>query len=124
MLIGCQKGPVRQAVVGAVSLDGKPVQQGNINFTPVAGGPSAGGDIVEGRYALEGKRGPGLGKYKVEITAYKKVPTENVDPATNRREDRLVQIVPARYNTATTLERDITADGDVQTLDFELKTKE
>lgn len=121
-LAGCGKGVQRQGVSGSVTLDGKPIAKGTILFTPLAGGPSAGGDIVAGRYELTEERGPGLGKYRVEINAWRAQGTTSFDTATGAQDQLLVSMIPAQYNTASKLEREIT-EGRSNRLDFDLKTK-
>ena len=120
---GCNKSPKRQGVAGTVQLDGKPIDKGQIQFTPVKGGPSAGTDILGGQYKLEGPRGPGIGQYKVEITAYRAGQPGQYDAATKQREVALIQYVPAKYNEDSELLREITEAGELMQLDFDLKSK-
>jgi hypothetical protein len=120
---GCNKAPVRQAVYGTVRFEGKPIDQGQIQFTPVKGGPSAGTDILQGQYKLEGPRGPGLGQYKVEITAYRAGQPGQYDAATKQREVALIQYVPSKYNENSELLREITEAEESMRMDFELTKK-
>jgi len=69
-LVGC--GRHSASVVGDVTLDGKPLTTGVVNFNPAATGPSAYANIsAEGRYALQTGAAAGLepGSYKVTVAA-------------------------------------------------------
>jgi hypothetical protein len=74
---------------------------------------------VDGKYSLDNTRGPFPGKYKVEILwnkkTGKKVGTPG-DPGVQM--DETQQILPAKYNTATTLTADIGSGSN--TKDFDL----
>lgn len=120
---GCTKTVKRQGVSGTVQFDGKPIDKGQIQFTPVKGGPSAGTDILGGQYRLEGPRGPGIGQYKVEITAYRAGQPGQYDAATKQRETTLIQYIPDKYNESSELIRDITDAGESMQLDFDLTSK-
>jgi len=118
---GCNKAVKRRAIAGTVKFDGKPIEKGQIQFVPVKGGPSAGTDILNGQYKLEGPRGPGIGQYKIEITAYKTGQPGAFDEVTKQREMELIQYIPKKYNESTELLREITEAEDSMTLDFDLK---
>jgi hypothetical protein len=69
-LVGCGgDGLSRQAVSGTVNVDGMPLQQGTINFQPLEKGVGSGSSIEGGKYALAGKNGLPVGKYRVTINA-------------------------------------------------------
>ncbi|WZO99245.1 hypothetical protein EP7_000844 [Isosphaeraceae bacterium EP7] len=77
---GCSAGDglAREAVSGMVTLDGKPMARGTIQFIP-RGGDSRGaawGQIVAGAYSIPASDGPAAGDYGVSIT-----PEEAVEPA-------------------------------------------
>ena len=65
---GC--GPKLASVQGKVTLDGQPVSQGIISFQPESGtsAPSAGGELVDGKYVLPREIIPGA--YRVEISSW------------------------------------------------------
>ena len=66
--LGC--GTSLATVEGTVTFDGKPVESGSIVFEPADGaGPSAGGQIQNGKYKLAGEAGVMPGKKVVRITA-------------------------------------------------------
>jgi hypothetical protein len=118
---GCNKTVQRRAISGTVKFDGKTIDKGQIQFVPVKGGPSAGTDIINGQYKLEGPRGPGIGQYKIEVTAYRTGRPGQIDEATKQREMELIQYIPSKYNENSELVREITEAEDSMTLDFDLK---
>jgi hypothetical protein len=118
--IGC--GHKRPVVEGSVTLDGVPIAMGGIRIIPADGkGPTAGGEIMAGRYRMETTEGP----KKVWINFAQKDGTKVLDPETmgsGRMIDRYVESVPDRYNTKTELEimikpglntHDFTLEGDL-----------
>jgi hypothetical protein len=119
---GCgRSGPERFAIGGAVTLDGQPLPDGSIDFTPDEStpGPTVSGIIEFGRYEIPADRGPIAGSYSVSITADrptgKKVRADILGSATT---DQTEQYLPEIYNGKTTLRADINADRD--DLDFPL----
>jgi hypothetical protein len=69
----------RKAVSGHVTLDGGPLDQGNIEFHPLfEGGLQSGGRIVGGKYSIPAPEGVVLGQYRVSISDF--VPTPPLPP--------------------------------------------
>lgn len=116
---GCGGGIEMTPVEGAVTIDGKPLQQGAITFEPVDGmGPSAGALIADGRY--EAKAPPG--EKKVRITGFEVIgqePSRPGDPNSPKR-DVVKELVPAKYNANSELT--LTVEPSDTTGDFELKS--
>jgi hypothetical protein len=116
-------GTQRGAVSGTVTFDGSPVTDGVISLQPTGDteGPSAGGHVQAGRYAIAAARGPFPGRYRVEITASRKtgrvVMAEGFGDETI---DESEQFIPAKYNAESTLEVEIKAGRN--TADFDLKS--
>src|SRR5688572_26205830 len=56
-------------VEGTVTLDGAPLKQGSITFTPIGQtkGPVAGGTIIEGKYRIDSEKGAAVGTNRVQI---------------------------------------------------------
>ena len=55
-LTGCGGDSKMATVSGAVTLDGNPVETGAITFVPANGNaPTAGGQIKDGRYSVQGR---------------------------------------------------------------------
>ena len=111
------QGDPRAAIEGSVSLDGQPVDGGTINFMPVdSDGRVASALISGGRYEIAEERGPTPGKYRVEISWNKPLgPVDEENPDAPQPSE---QVVPAKYNQNTELERDVTAGKNE--LDFPL----
>ncbi len=69
-LSGCAEPQLRQEVSGEVRLNGRPVEDGIINFAPVDGQATGdGAQIVNGKYRIPEDKGLLPGKYKVTIYA-------------------------------------------------------
>ncbi len=72
ILSGCGGGDSlgRQAISGAVKLNGTPVQQGSISFEPAAQGTTSSGALIkDGKYSIPRDQGLPVGKYRVVINA-------------------------------------------------------
>ena len=120
---GCGGGGIpRTAVSGSVSLDGQPLQDGNILFIPMEEGPSAGGAIEGGRYQLDGEQGPSPGRYRVEIRAYRDTGRTERDELTGEAERLMTPIIPPRYNRESELEIEL-APGVQNEFDFALHSE-
>lgn len=120
---GCGgEGVPRAAISGHVTLDGQPLEEGGILFTPLAAGPSASASIEQGKYEISQADGPGPGEYRVQIRAYRSTGKQITDPASGIAEEQRVSIIPPRYNSRSTLTAQITDQGPNE-FDFELKSK-
>ncbi|WP_145111493.1 hypothetical protein [Botrimarina mediterranea] len=125
-IIGCGGSPVRQ-IQGVVTLDGQPLESGEIQFTPTAGsvGPTAGSSISNGKYVVpaveQGVRAGG--EYRVSITSMAASGRMAPDPnsPTGQRE-LLENIVPDRYSTGSTLSITVASSSSDNTFDFPLTT--
>ncbi len=112
--IGCGKsGPASSHVTGTVTLDGEAVKEGEVLFVPADGGGTPFAcPIVDGKF--EGDVSPGA--KRVEITA-----TADTGETAPDGLPEYKSIIPAQYNTETTLTADI-ADGSNEPLAFDLKS--
>ncbi len=125
LLAGCGMNSNRESVEGTVTLDGKPLSEGLIQFIPQqgTGGPSAGAGIAEGRFSIARDKSIFPGKFRVEITAARKTGRKIESPiAPGRFADETVQYLPARYNLQSELTAEVTAGGSNQ-FEFELTSK-
>lgn len=107
---GCG-GDGRVKVGGTVTLNGVPIENGTINFRSFDGGrPTAGSWIKGGRYRVS----LAPGKMRVEIQGYRQVGQEHAvaNDLSSPIVPKLDPIVPARYNTQTTLEIDVKESQD------------
>jgi hypothetical protein len=111
--VGCgqrSQGPTRASVSGNVTLDGKPLKQGTILFTPTEGvrGMTAGGPIENGRYHLDADKGPTLGMNRVMVQASKPSTQKIPNPAVKGEWIfTTIEAVDERYNSETTLKIEI-----------------
>lgn len=123
--IGCGRPKTTATVSGVISLDGEPLKSGAISFYPISGGSSmaaqsAGATIDKGgRYRTEILPG----RFRVEISSSRPVGQRKryEDLPDSPMDDILEEVVPAAYNTASTLTRNISLD--TKTLDFVLQSK-
>lgn len=112
MLLGCGHGG-RMPLEGTITVDGRPLEKGYIQFTPLAGtlGPTAGAEIINGEFTVSPQGGPFAGKFQVQITAAGRTGRRVRHPLSGTMIDENAQILPARYNTKSQLQAEVTADG-------------
>jgi hypothetical protein len=114
----------RGAVQGTVTLDGQPVDGGRIFFVPdgdPAGRPQVYAAIAQGKYSLPASKGPEIGHYRVEIVWHKKPGKQEPPADPGLVTDDMKQIIPAAYNSKTTLFVDV--GRGTNTFDFALKER-
>ncbi len=118
LLSGCG-GKSLTTISGTVTLDGKPVEDGSIQFIPTgAEGTTEGANIKGGKYTAT----VSPGKNEVKIFASEDHPTKtiaNVEPGKPPVPAK-VSIIPEVYNSKTTLSIDVTGSGEHN---FDLKSK-
>jgi hypothetical protein len=117
---GCGR---RAAVRGSVTFGGRPVDGGRIFFLPEgepAGRPAVHAPIRQGDYSLPAAGGPELGRHRVEIVWHKK-PGAQAPAEPGLVTDDMKQIIPAAYNSKTTLFVDV--QRGTNTFDFALKER-
>ena len=121
LVVGCEQN-LRQAVSGTVTLDDQPLPKGTIRFVPQPGtsGPTAGGDIVDGRFSIPPEGAPFAGEFRVEITAFRPSGVMRRDPDEGEYELH-EQYLPARYNDRSELTATV-KKGEPNELSFELKS--
>jgi hypothetical protein len=112
---GCgSAGPTTYPVSGTVTLDGRPLEAGDIYFYPLDPNTSAeSGKIKAGRFALRAK----AGKHRVEIRASRVVPGKKTPMGGPVKEEFLAR----RYNDASILTAEVRAQGDNH-FEFPLKS--
>ena len=109
---GCEDSNGRISVSGLVTLGNVPVKQGSVRLIPTGGGPTSGGDIVDGKFAIPADKGVLAGTFRVQITARRPSGKMHVDEITGREFEVPEQYIPARYNKRSELEMDVTESGD------------
>jgi hypothetical protein len=123
--IGCGGSSSRLPVEGAVTFDGQPIAEGQINFIPAPGtaGPTAGSVISAGRYSVPAEKGLKPGKYRVEISALRataqKTQTFNAVTGATDASAAYESYIPPRYNAKSELTAEVNAGGPNQ-FDFHL----
>lgn len=116
-LVGCGNKNLGQ-VSGTVTLDGEPLAEATLIFTPITGGrPAAARTNSQGRYELIYDRedsGAMLGEHVVEITTADELVGED-DTV-----EKIAEKVPTEYNLDSKLRA--TVKEGTQTFDFALKS--
>ena len=117
LAVGCggKSGPVKVTVTGKITLDGKPVPNGQVIFNDAAGAVAAdSGEIKNGQFSFQSK----LGSKKVSISSMQ--PTEKKavvggipgDPISDKNPATVYEdIIPEKYNAKTELKVDVTQKG-------------
>lgn len=103
-LVGCgggKAGPTPVDVKGTVTLDGKPMPDGDIRFVLEGQAPTV-FPVSNGAYS--GKAN--AGKNRVEVRAYRKAAPSPTALATDDPNAR-VNYLPDRYNSQTTLQAEV-----------------
>jgi hypothetical protein len=123
LIAGCDSGHAgRGALRGRVTLDGKPLTQGSILFTPIQGTHEVvtGGEIKNGRYEFPAATGPAIGWNRVEIRAVrntgKMIPKPFAPPGQLIPEQ--VEAISLKFNSESTLKVEIKSGEN--TADFEV----
>jgi hypothetical protein len=114
---GC--GKERASVEGTITLDGTPLDGGNISFVPRdADQRQAGWSVVTGgKYAIPPTAGLGTGAFRVEVRAARATGEKSPDPDVTATKE----VVPAAYNARSELTADIKPGPNV--VNFDLKSK-
>lgn len=121
LLLGCGggEGPELGSVEGTVTLDGDPLPNATVTFTPRDGGRlSIGITDDDGHYELKhtpSRDGALIGKHRVTIT------TASSKTGADGNDIEIPEKLPANYNAETELERDVEAGSNE--FDFELDSK-
>lgn len=115
---GKPSGPPTVEVKGKVTLDGTPLPSGKIVFDEGPSVPAAELDIVDGAYSGRVQVGPKT----VRISAYKAPPPQKGPPKGPGYDTMQVNILPAKYNTASKETREVKAGGPNE-FDFALSSK-
>ncbi len=126
LLLGCG-GDGRVTVKGTVRVNGKPADEGTINFAPMDGqGPSTGGKIEKGTYVLDGKSAVVPGKKRVSITPIQKtgrrIPAGSPFPP-GTMVDEVMNFPDLEELNKDLLSNVEVVSGKVNEINFDLKTK-
>jgi hypothetical protein len=117
-LVGCGKSNLA-TVSGTITVDGEPAKVGAISFFAVDGrAPTAGAQIVDGQYSAEVRPGKCFVQVRVSKVVGKKKLYDTPDSPVR---EVWAEVLPAKYNDATTLEFEVKPGENKQ--DYDLKTK-
>jgi len=136
--VGCSGGVPTGAVTGTVTLDGEPLENAMVTFTPVGGGRSTVGTTdASGKYTLSfrGESGALLGEHKVSITSIPETQSDFDSEASSDSDAYTRQatgggaadynsastkeVIPEKYNTSTTLTASVQSGDNVFNFDLE-----
>lgn len=116
-LLGCGSGPRVGHVSGQVTMEGVPVEMGQVFFEPIDGNSTIGTGIIEnGEFEVTCPPG----NYKVVITGTRKIP--GAPPISNipgEEIDARESIIPVKYNRQTILTKEVALGK--QSIDFHLE---
>jgi hypothetical protein len=116
-LSGCNARPAKYQVEGTITLNGKPLDGGEIFFIAADNSSSEAAKIKEGRYQVKTT----AGRYKVMVNASTKKP--NLNPPGMRGDDFYFEsIIPDKYNERTSLTAEV-APQELNRCDFSLSSK-
>jgi len=103
-------------VAGEVTLDGQPIESGNISFIPQGRGQSrpAAADFQDGTYKVNDTP---LGEVRVFITATKE--TGKMIPGSGEPVPEVINVIPPQYRQGIEIE----IEGDNDALDFHLTSQ-
>ena len=127
---GCGGGDgyPRVPVSGTVTLDGQPLATGTITFEPKQPLPTqAGGKVVAGKFEIPKEAGPVPGEYAVAIFGGPVDPKAAAEfdggaiSRTDPRYEKLREVVPAKFNSSTTLSAQVRA-GEPNSFQFDLRS--
>lgn len=116
--LGCSggdAGPTVYEVNGSVSMDGVPVDEGEIIFRAIdPPGRSYAGKIEKGRFRFDSS----AGKKRIEITGYKENPNQGQVAESGEEEPTMIMHIPPKYSIQSELIRQVDPEG---SREFELK---
>ena len=120
---GCGSSDVPETgeVKGIVTLDGTPVPKATITFAPEEGRTSTAETDAKGEYVLlytAKVMGAKVGKHTVRISTHR--PAVG-DPGDAHRVEEVKELIPAKYNTQTTLSEEV--EPGKNEIDFALQSK-
>ena len=101
------------SIEGTVTLDGKPLQKGDIQLSPLPGtaSPTVGGAIANGKFNIPSALGPMVGKFRVQISSAGLTGRKILDPRRNIMMDEYGELLPAKYNSQSQLQAEVTSSG-------------
>lgn len=120
-LTGCggPAGPKMVDVTGTITLDGTPVDDGQIYFRADDGSNTYAAPILKGAY--EAKVSPG--SKKIEIIGYRDIPGKFIEVNPGEKSPAREMFIPRKFNSESTLSVTVAEDKNEMEENFELKSK-
>ena len=125
LAVGCGGGsgdrPETGPVAGKVTLDGQPLADATVTFSPDSGRPSSGVTNANGEYELDytvDVKGAKVGSHKVSISTFKAGDAEGEGSESQAVPEK----VPPQYNRETTLTFEVKPEGHTDA-NFDLQSK-
>ncbi|HBE68043.1 MAG TPA: hypothetical protein DDW52_07820 [Planctomycetaceae bacterium] len=116
---GCDAGVQRHAVSGTLTIDGEPVDDVTIVFTPVGEGLSGAAEVFEGEFACGEVGGPSKGMHNIRISP-NEAEMEEVEEDLGELKAPRKPKVPLKYQRLGGLQVEITGEeGQVLNLQLE-----
>jgi hypothetical protein len=118
LAVGCS-GPSddlpREAVSGTVTLDGQPLANGSISFSPAGGsGATGGGDAIKGgKFSIARDSGlvPGNYNFSIYAGANSAERTKPAQAGSLKKSEMAKELIPAKYNSNTELRAEVKKGG-------------
>lgn len=108
---GCSQKDAKFEIRGRVSFEGEPISDGKILFMPKdESRPQAISKIANGEYVTASPGGVYVGGYNVQVFGYRGTGKIQDLGEMFGKQEQQEQYVPAKFNRATELTVDITAD--------------
>lgn len=122
MASGCgENDPLnRQAISGKIMLDGEPLVDGTVEFTPVGNGVPSGASVKDGLFTIPEEKGLPPGDYVVRISAANSSGVTTEMPGESNQ--IALELIPEKYNTKSELSYHVDEKGS-NVLDLDLKVK-
>jgi hypothetical protein len=110
-------------VSGTVTLDGKPLPSGTVEFQPLSDGQARVAYIEDGEFELPADQGllPGL-EFQVVLKAFRKTGRKYLNRDMSASAEETIQYLPEAYNSRSTLRVTISRDRQENHFRFELKS--
>jgi hypothetical protein len=124
-VLGCgnSNSQGRLKIGGNVTLNGKPVSNGSIQFEPSGSQTErtqSGGTITDGKYSVDAAHGLVPGEYKVRISVMEEVSGSRVDdPDPMKAKVEYKDVTPPPFGSASTQKVTVTA-GQENKFDFNM----
>lgn len=126
LITGCGDGSALTTAEGTVTLDGKPVADAGVLFTPVKGGqPATGTTDATGHFKVRMANQDGVmaGEYLVTITKNETQGVDLLNPKATPVRQRVIWHIPEKYSNATTSGLTATVPCDNGEFKFDLTSK-